>query len=260
MVGKGERVINIVFDFDYTLTTEFMENSILRARGVEPCDFWSRVLEIEREQGGDEATFVSYFLHLIRSGPLKGLTKDELRKSGEKLEFFPGLPDFFRKLGLRFENDDVRVNFHVISSGFREVIEGSSIFPYLSSVYATRFSSLASEDGEIDSFVELVVTAKKVEQLRRIGMGNFSDMIYVGDGQSDLPAFKFVKNRKGLSICVFDPETRHKSHVASQMFSDGIVDHTLPADFREGSRLFCVIEAFIKERLLRQGHGSVTIH
>jgi phosphoserine phosphatase len=246
--GKGA-VISIVLDFDYTLTPEFMENPILRMRGIDPQEFWSDVVRIERDNGGDEAAFVSYFLHLIRDGPLKGLTKDELRRSGSSVELYPGLPEFFSKLGSRFGEDDVRIGFHVVSSGFREVIEGSSVFPYLSSVYATRLHSLASPGKEIDSFVELVVSAKKVEELRRVGEGRFSNMIYIGDGQSDIPAFRFVKNRNGLSICVFDPEARQRSHVATRMFSDGIVDHTVPADFREGSMLFSLVEQFIRSRL-----------
>ena len=77
---------------------------------------------------------------------------------------------------------------------------------------------------QIDSFIELALSANKVDRLRRLSNGNgFSDIIYIGDGQSDIPAFRFVKKRKGLSVSVFDPSLNDKVNTSARMLADGIV-------------------------------------
>lgn len=241
--------IKIIFDFDYTLSREFMENPILRMRGIDPQSFWDKVVALEEENKGDETTFLSYFLHLMHTDRLKGLTKEELRKSGKKVLLSPGVSDFFDNIRDKFMLYPVELEFHVVSSGFKEVIEGTKVSPYLSSVYATRFCDTLTKGDKIDSFIEIVLSAKKVDRIRELcGSGDFSNIIYVGDGQSDIPAFRFVKKRRGLAVKVFAPK-QADSVGFTQLLKDGIIDHAVPADFREGSALFSVIEDFVMRKV-----------
>jgi phosphoserine phosphatase len=245
---NSPRTVHIIFDFDNTLSKEFMENPILEKRGIDPQKFWSKVVELEDEHDGDETTFLSYFLHLMHFGSLKGLTRDELKKTGKDVELFPGVPQFFPSLKEKFRKR-ANLEFHVVSSGFYDVVEGTCVFPHLSTLYATRFCDTLTKGKEIDSFIEVVVSSKKVEHIKKVcNSKNLSNAIYIGDGLSDIPSFRFVKNRKGLSVMVFDPK-KNNTEQRSRMLGDDIIDFAVPADFREGSDLYAIIAEFIESRI-----------
>jgi phosphoserine phosphatase len=231
-------IIAVVFDFDDTLMPD-STSKLLRAHGVKPEDFWPKSEELIR-QGYDQPTaYLNLFLDNVGDGkPLGKLTNEDLSRFGAGLDtdFFPGLPGFFddvRTQVQRFKNIDVE--FYIISGGLQAIMEGSEIVKeYFSGAYGcqlgaepgsnvvshikrsitftekTRYlfeinKGIRQRDSEANPF--LVNKDVKTED-RRIPLKN---VVYVGDGLTDIPCFSTVKHFGGEAFGVFDPTNPEKA-------------------------------------------------
>ena len=215
--------IGILYDFDKTLcTTDMQEYDFIKNLGMTSEEFWGEAGRIARENQSEK--ILSYMLLMIRECKKRGipLTQEYLRSCGEHVELFGGVDTWFDRINHFGKSLGVEIEHYIISSGTHEIIEGTPIAKYFKKVFACRY--LYDENGEaiwpalainytlktqyiyriskgiLDVTDDESVNREQDESLRRIA---YSNMIYIGDGLTDIPCMKMVKERGGKSIAVY---------------------------------------------------------
>ena len=138
-----QTVIAFIWDFDRTLIPDNMQNPIFDEYGVDAATFWQEVeglVEFHKTQGEVIARDTAYLLHLltyVEHGVFKDLTNAKLRELGGKLQPCPGIPEFFEASRAfvdavpDFAREGIAVEHYIVSTGLRQMIEGSTIYPYV---------------------------------------------------------------------------------------------------------------------------------
>ena len=261
----AEKQINIAiaYDFDWTLAScDMAETSLLPSLGLVAKEFWKEVNETTRQQEMDP--ILSYLYMLIKKSEEKGvsLTKESLKECGKNLPYFNGVEEYFSKINKYAESKGVKLDHYVISSGNKEIIEGSLIAKEFKKIYACSFKF---DKNGIAEWPGITVNyTGKTQFLFRINKGienawdnseinkyverdkrpmPFENMIYLGDGETDVPAMTLLKQEGGHSIAVYAPE-RPKPN---DLLTDGRVNYVTEADYSEDSELFSIIKDIIKK-------------
>ena len=257
--------VALIYDFDGTLSAGNMqEYDFIPAVGKSNKEFWSDANRLAEEQDADQV--LTYMALMIREAKAKGLSlrREAFRESGRKVELFPGVEEWFERINRYGEALGVRILHYINSSGLKEIIEGTKIADRFQKIYACSF--LYNVDGiaywpavavnytnktqfifKINKGVESVYDTKLVnrymeEKSRPVP---FSRMIYVGDGTTDIPCMRLVKNFGGHSIAVYNPKDKGKRNEMNTLIRDNRVNHVCPADYSEGSEMDVVVKAII---------------
>ena len=235
--------------------------------GVEPADFWGMCATFAREHQMDGILTYMYLMKKMASGEME-LTKENLIALGRDVEFFPGVTDWFERINGVGRRCGVAVEHYIISSGLTEIIRGSAIGKYFKAVFAASFCY--DGDGNAVWPSTAVNYTSKTQYLFRINKGildvtndrdlnaftpeymrrvPFSNMIYVGDGLTDVPCMKMTKQKGGYSIAVHAPGA---TEVADDMRLQGRVDFSVEADYSPDSEIEQVVAMLI--RRIRVSH------
>jgi hypothetical protein len=240
-------IIALVFDFDDTLVPD-STTKLLRSRGIDTKEFWQVHAKKLIQEGYDPP---SAYLKLLLDNvgedkPLGALTNDDLRRFGETLDadYYPGLPQFFDEVvsDVREKFKNIEVEFYIISGGLQPILEGSKIVrKYFSGVYGCQLAG-DSEQGMLKYVRRSVTFTEKTRYLFEINKGikpeesknnpflvnkhveskdrrvPFRNIIYVGDGLTDIPCFSLLQSLKGKAFGVFNPENPEKAKVALEEF------------------------------------------
>ena len=209
--------IALIYDFDGTLAAGNMqEYDFIPAVGKSNFEFWDEANHLAEEQDADQ--ILTYMALMIRSAQAKGLSlrREAFQESGKKVELFPGVLEWFDRINKYGEERGVRVLHYINSSGMKEIIEGTPIADKFRKIYACSF--LYNVDGiaywpgvavnytnktqfifKINKGVESVYDTTQVNQYMEEKQRPvpFSRMIYVGDGTTDIPCMRLVKNFGG---------------------------------------------------------------
>ncbi len=257
--------IALIYDFDGTLAAGNMqEYDFIPAIGKSNIEFWNEANHLAEEQDADQ--ILTYMAVMIREAHAKGLSlrREAFQESGKKVTLYPGVEEWFDRINAYAESCGVQVVHYINSSGLKEIIEGTSIADKFRKIYACSF--LYNVDGiaywpgvavnytnktqfifKINKGVESVYDTKQVnkfmeEKQRPVP---FSRMIYVGDGTTDIPCMKLVKNFGGHSIAVYNPKDKAKRREMNTLIRDNRVNHVCPADYSEGKEMDTVVKAII---------------
>ena len=247
-------IIAFLYDFDKTLCTTDMEDyAFIPSLGYTPAEFWGRANAFGWENRMDG--LLAYMYTMIQECAAQNIKLDRafLNHCGESIQLFPGVREWFARINAFGESLGVQVEHYVISSGLREIIEGSGIAHEFKQIYACEF--YYNETGDA-CWPKLDVNfTNKTQFVYRINKGildvsrdrelndsmpddskrvPFTNMIYMGDGLSDVPCMKMMRAYGGQAIAVYQASNRQG---VEKLLADGRVDFIFPADYREGMEL-----------------------
>ena len=257
-------IVAFLYDFDKTLCTTDMQNyAFIPALGMTPAEFWAEANEFGRRNRMDG--ILAYMYTMLQEARRRRLplTRADLVDKGRGIVLFPGVEDWFPRINAFGAEQGVQVEHYVISSGLREIIEASSISGAFKEIYASEF--YYDEKGE-PVWPKLAVNfTAKTQFVYRINKGvldvsddktlndsmpddskrvPFPNMIYVGDGLSDVPCMKMMRAYGGQAIAVYQESNRPG---VEDLLSKGRVDFIFPADYREGTALDLTVKDIIRK-------------
>lgn len=246
-------IIAIMYDFDKTLCTRDMqEYTFIPSVGMEPHEFWAHTADVAEEETMD--SILTYMYCMVEKARESGnpLTRESLVACGKDIEYHPGVEGWFDRINRYAEAAGVEVEHYVLSSGLKEIIEGTSIAKFFKRIYACEF---LYKDGQAYWPKMAVNYTNKTQFVYRINKGVldinndvdlnnsrpdnekrvfFSNMIYIGDGLTDVPCMKLVKQSGGHSIAIYS----HGQYLkAAPLLKHERVDWMFEADYSEGSEL-----------------------
>ncbi len=254
--------IAVVFDFDDTLTPD-STSSYLEFLGADIKRFWSNNVQNLIENGWDPVPAYLYeMIKLSHSGELsKRITKDSFIRFGKNIKFYPGVTQIFSRLK-RYAatiSGNVRVEFYIISSGIGEILRATKIAKNFQDIWASDFHY--AEDQSIEFPRNIVSFTDKTRYIFHVSKGVYGayaqgkpfevnrkippkelrvpidQIIFVGDGYTDIPCFSLVTKSGGVAIGVYDKENREKWGKAWGFIEDGRVSNLVPADYTSKSAL-----------------------
>ncbi len=262
----------IVYDFDGTLAPGNMqEPQFIPAIGMKPKEFWSEVNGLSEKHQADATLMYMYWM--LKKADESGVSvrMEDFRNRSQEIELFEGVIDWFERINGYGESKGVRVEHYIVSSGNAEIIEGTPIASKFKKIYASRF--MFDHNGVAVWPALAVNYTTKTQYLFRINKGAhdlsddskinqyvkmqdrpipFENMVYLGDGATDVPCFRLVKDLGGLSIAVFKPHTRGARDEAERFRQEGRVHSVVPANYTDGSQLDQTIKANISHVAARE--------
>jgi 2-hydroxy-3-keto-5-methylthiopentenyl-1-phosphate phosphatase len=265
MDEKRQITAALIYDFDGTLAPGNMqEYDFIPAVGQSNKEFWNDSNSLAEAQDADMTlTYMAKMIAAARARKLS-LRREAFQESGRNIRLFPGVKEWFSRINAYAASRDIRVLHYINSSGLKEMIEGTSIAHEFKKIYACSF--LYDVDGvaywpavavnytnktqfifKINKGVESVCDSKLVNQYieERDRPVPFSRMIYVGDGTTDIPCMRLVKNFGGHSIAVYNPESKIGRKELGSLIRDNRVNHVCPADYTEGSEMDQLVKLII---------------
>lgn len=266
-----QNTIAIVYDYDQTLSPSYMqEEAIFPTFGINPEAFWRRCSELVKSGGYDSE--LAYLKVMLDSLEMDRPTNADLKALGAKLNFYEGLPGMFEEFqeGLitpEQEAHGIHVEHFIVSSGLKAIIEGSRLAPFVRAIFGCEFAEDAA--GRITFPKRVIGHTQKTQFLFRINKGMldlsvdvndhvppelrpvpFSNMIYVGDGPTDVPCFAVMRRYGGQAIAVYNAEdpTRESFRKCYQLSTHADrVRHIAPSDYRAGSHLRLLLEEMVSD-------------
>ena len=273
----------IAYDFDGTLAPGNMqEYDFIPALRMQSKEFWETVKTVAKEQDADEILAYMRTMLLKANASEVRVTKDQFRAFGAKIELFPGVADWFDRVNAYGRQKGVRIDHFIISSGLREMIEGTKIFKRFKKVYGSGF--MYDHHG-VATWPALAMNyTTKTQYLFRINNGSldvhdnsvintfvpmaqrpipFSNMIFIGDGETDVPCMRLVRDQGGHSIAVFNQLKRGAKKKAEKLVDEGRASIAAPAMYTQDSAVERAVVAIIDKveatARLAAGEGSSTL-
>ena len=266
-MGKKRPIIAIMYDFDKTLCTKNMqEYSFIPNVNMKPKEFWEASNRLAKEKKMDGILAYMYLMREKAHAAKKRIQRDSFVDMGKSLEFFPGVCDWFKRTNDLGKDLGVKVEHYIISSGLREIIEGCQIIKYFKEVFACEF---LYNENNVPCWPKNVVNyTTKTQFIFRINKGitdisddvslnkytpeddraiPFRNMIYIGDGLTDVPCMKLVKANGGFSIAVYQPGQKTK---VEDLLKHGRVDYIFKADYSENTALDKTVRDIIRKMAL----------
>ena len=257
-------IIALIYDFDKTLSPRDMqEYGFLPGIGIEPRDFWEMCRQFSVANQTDGILAYMYMMLRMARG---SMSRSALNQLGESVEFFPGVESWFGRVNAIGAALGAEVEHYIISSGVTEIIEGSRIGGEFKAIFAASFCYDA--EGRPVWPATAVNYTSKTQYLFRINKGiwdvtndrdlnaytpeykrriPFANMIYIGDGLTDVPCMKMTKQKGGYSIAVHAPG---QTEISDDMLLQGRADFALEADYREGGELEQVVSDLMRRMVV----------
>lgn len=254
--------IAIMYDFDKTICTKDMqEYSFIPQVGIDPKGFWNISNDLAKKNRMDRILAYMFTMLDRAKNAKKPVLRKDFVKLGMDLKYFPGVLEWFERKNALATDLEINIEHYIISSGLKEIIEGSKIFKNFKEVFACEF--YYDENGVACWPKNVVNYTTKTQFLFRINKGildlsndddlnkftleenrpiPFRNMIYIGDGITDVPCMKLVKVNGGYSIAVYQIDQKPKVY---DLIKDHRVDYIALADYSENSELDVLVRDMI---------------
>lgn len=257
----------MAYDFDGTLSPGNMqEHGFLPDIGMSPSKFWSMAEKLAKEHEADSVlTYMNLMLRKASEANAPVRRRD-FKDHGRSVRLFKGVDSWFQRINKYGKGAGLKVEHYIISSGLREMIEGTPIAHEFRKIYASSFQYNANGVAEWPALAINFTT--KTQYLFRINKGvldvcdnkkinefvpmeerpiPFERIVFIGDGETDIPCFSLVKSLGGHSIAVYKPKTKGARARAEKLVKDGRVNFITPADYSKGSSLEAIVRALINK-------------
>lgn len=261
---EDKPVLAICYDFDKTLSPDDMQaQGYIQSVDYDVADFWQESNSLAKENDMDGNLAYMYKMIEEAEGRLI-FNKKKLAEYGSKVTLFPGVDDWFDRIREYGKENDVIVEHYIISSGLKEMIEGTEVAKNgaFEKIYASSF--YYNEKGVAKWPAQVVNYTNKTQFLFRISKGvldindprvndyfspdeirvPFRNMVYIGDSDTDVPCMKLVNSYGGHSIGVYNPSTKDKTKVY-KMMRDNRIKYFAPADYSDGTELDIILKTII---------------
>ena len=266
-----QNTIAIVFDYDQTLSPSYMQDDVVfPAFGINAEKFWKRCADLVQSEGYDHE--LAYMKCILDYLSMDRPTNEQLKQLGAKMKLYKGLPEMFEEFKLDLLEEHhlaaaIRVDHFVVSSGLKILIEGSRIRPYLREALGCEYAE--DSQGRISFPKRVISHTQKTQYLFRINKGlldmsqdvndhmpdeirpiPFRNMIYIGDGPTDVPCFAIMRKNGGNAIAVYNPDDPSRSSFKKCYDLSTHADrvrHIAPSDYRRGGHLRLLLEEMVRE-------------
>jgi len=253
-----QNTIALVYDFDGTLSPQPMqEYTVLPKIGIEPAAFWAMVNREARETESDP--MLVYMRHIIEALERErvDVKREDFAAMARAIEYFPGVTTWFTRMNAyvkKRSRGQVKLQHYLISAGQKEILDGVSIRRHFKRIYASEYHFNHHGVATFPKF--LVTDTLKTQFLFRINKGleavtesinehmpeneraiPFQNIIYVGDGMTDVPSMALTKKSGGHTVAVYDPRKASQRAVCEKLLHAGRADFLAEADFRKASKL-----------------------
>lgn len=260
----------ICYDFDKTLSPDDMQTfTLIPSFDLDAPAFWNESNQLARENLMDNNLAWMYKLIQYSKLKRKPISRDYFKKIGINIPLYKGVKTWFERMTKYAKKKGIELEHYIISSGLKEIIEGTVIAPYFRRIYGSSY--LYSPDGVAEWPAQAINYTNKTQFLFRIAKGVFEEydeqvnnsmsaedlyipyenIVYIGDSSTDIPCMRLVKSRGGYSIGVFDPEKNTRKKVY-QLFGDDRISFYAAADYTPGSDLAKYMQYIIDEVAARE--------
>lgn len=259
---EQQPVIAICYDFDKTLSPDDMQaQGYIQAVSYDVAKFWDDSTELANRNDMDSNLAYMYMMVKEAQGYIIP-NRQALMDYGAKIELFPGVAQWFSRIRQYGEQQGVIIEHYIISSGLKEMIEGTPVANEFEKIYASSF--YFNERGVAEWPAQAVNFTNKTQFLFRISKGvldindpgvneyfpadkirvPFRNMVYIGDSNTDIPCMKLVNSYGGHSIGVYNPALNNK-HEVYQMIRENRIRYFVPADYNPGTPMDQLLKAII---------------
>lgn len=269
----------IAYDFDGTLAPGNMqEYNFIPDLNMDKGEFWQEANELAKKHDMDEVLAYMHLMLIKAKEKNIPIREEAFMKYGEKITFFEGVETYFERINAYAASKNMHLEHFIISSGLREFVKGTAIAKHFKTIYASGFEY---DENGVACWPALVVNyTNKTQYLFRINKGiynsydntlinksmpederavPFSNFIYIGDGETDVPAMKMVNLYGGTTIAVYNPAsvaTPHRPKSSKDICLDLIrqnrADYIAPTNYTEGGELDVMLKKIIDKTAMEQ--------
>jgi hypothetical protein len=247
-----------------------MQDDVVFLRiGVKGNEFWARVNALKAVQTYDDE--LAWIRMLLDIPAFRALSNADLGRMGGDLRLYPGVPEVFQDLGRLLDRDDYRrhgvvLEHYIVTSGLGAILQGSVLSDHVERIFGCELD----EDGNGRVFwpKRVISHTGKTQYLFRISKGleyvdltrdvndhmpeeerriPFRNMLYIGDGPTDVPCFAVTTSRGGRALAVYDPESRESFETCMSLREAQRVDMIAAADYRRNSELRWLMERYLQQ-------------
>ena len=266
-----QNTIALVYDYDQTLSPAYMQDDVIfPAFGINADKFWKRCADLVQMEGYDNE--LAYMKCLLDYLSVDRPTNEQLKQLGAKMQLYKGLPEMFEEFEQELLEEQhlvagIHVDHFIVSSGLKILIEGSKLRPYLRAVFGCEYAE--DSEGRITFPKRVISHTQKTQYLFRINKGlldmaqdvndhmpdeirpvPFTNMIYIGDGPTDVPCFAIMRKHGGYAIAVYNPDDPSRASFRKCYNLSAHADRVrqiAPSDYRRGSHLRLLLEETVHE-------------
>lgn len=276
MADKAPLKTALIYDFDGTLARGNMQEvSFIPSVGMDIGAFWGEAEALTKSADADG--ILMYMQLMLQHARAKGIsiTKEMLSEHGKDVALFEGLRDlsWFDRINAFGAKYNLDIEHYIISAGLEEMIDGTPIREALTHVFASHY--VYDEKGEAAWPAVGVNYTTKTQYLFRINKGvnnhwehervnhfipdddrriPFDRMIFLGDGDTDVPTMKMMHTKGGFSIAVYDPRSNEKDQKkVYSLISEDRVNFVAAADYSEGSALDLIVKGLVGRIAINAG-------
>lgn len=267
--GRVRRMA-ICYDFDKTLSPDDMQTfTLIPSLEMDKATFWKEADVLARENSMEKNLAWMFQLLTLSKAKRRSVKREYFREAGKSVPLYEGVAEWFDLVNAYASKKNITVEHYIISSGLKEIIEGSKIADKFSRIYASSY--LYSPDGVAEWPAQAINYTNKTQYIFRIAKGIFEEydervndsmsedalhipyenIVYIGDSATDIPCMRLVKSRGGYSVGVYDP-VKKKTDNVHRLFRDGRLSYFAAADYTEQAELWQFMKKIINEIAARE--------